>query len=285
MKTIINKLFLLISAASLLTSCVKDAPERQEFSSAVFINASPGTAPLSITVDTANLLSAGNLSAGLVHFGNTAYQGIQPGNRRIMFLNEAAAGRTVFADLPSENFAPGKAYTYFMYDTLINGRAKILRLNDEIAAPPAGNINVRFVHLAKAVGAVDVTLIRGTLYGDQTLNANRFEATDSVTIPNVSYVGDNPDINALSAFRSIRGSSSINAVSATNFAAVPEANRNNRYIIRIKRAGTQTVIAQNVTGSLPNSNTLITGRTYTIYLSGSVKGVATDFRVFQHFQY
>lgn len=290
MKTFINKFLFITCAVFLLGSCAKDSLELKDFSSAIFINASPGTPPVSITVDTADVFSNGNLSSPLSHTGSTTYQGFEPGSHRITFLNQATSGfRTIFADLLSENFETRKAYTYFMYDTLINNRAKILRLNDEIKAPTAGNVRLRFVHLAKAVGPVDITFIRGTNFIESPSGTTRFiastTAADSVTFSNINYVGDSPDANALSAFREIAGSSGINAFTATVLAVVPQANINNRYLIKVKQAGTQTIIAQNVSSGLPSTNTLLAGRVYTIYLSGSVKGVTTNFNVIQHFQF
>lgn len=280
MKRIITRFYFFAMAVAALASCAKDFPGVQKFSSAVFVHASPATPPINILVDTVFVSTA-----PLNYLANTGYQGFDPGTRRITFVNQSSTGRSIYADLPNENFEEGKAYSYYLYDTLSGGRARTLRLNDDISAPAAGDVRIRVVHLAPMAGPVDVTLVRGTQFGDLSVGAFVFTPTDSITFSNITYVGNNPDVNALSGFRSAKGSTGISVLTAANFAAVPEANRNNRYFIKVKQAGTQNVLLQNVASGLPSTNTLIAGRAYTVYVSGTVRGVPAGFGVFQNFQF
>jgi hypothetical protein len=273
----ISKIYITAIAALALGSCGKDMDDPQEFSSAVVIHASPGTPGINVLADTVIL------NASPITFNQTiGYQGFDPGSRRVTIRNIASTGTTTYADLMNQTFEAGKAYSYFLYDTLINNQAKVLRLEDDLSLPAAGNVKVRFVHLAPEFGPLDVTFVRGTLFTNSSVtpNASVFEATDSVTISNVSPVGANPDTKALSAFREIRGGTGFAAFTGANLGAVPEANRNNRYVIKLKNAGTQTVVA---TSALTGIN-LTTGKAYTIYATGSVKkGQILRVNVFTNF--
>jgi hypothetical protein len=256
-----------------LLSCNKDkAPAI--FSSAAFIHASPGTPSFQLFIDTLGPVNGSTIA----YNANSGYVGLIPGSKAISIENRTPNPKAVYAQFTND-LEMGKAYSYFLYDTLINGTAKVLRLTDELKPPTDPNTLVRFLNLAPNTPAYDVTLVRGTQYDTSSTSAQKldFVGTDSVTIKNQSFVGDKPNASVLSSFEtSINGSTGNPIAKTPQFANVPAFNKNNRTMIRLKLANTQTVVFQTAV-------TLLPGRIYTIFARGNVKGQALGVSLFQNF--
>ncbi|HWJ90358.1 MAG TPA: DUF4397 domain-containing protein [Flavisolibacter sp.] len=274
--------------ALVLLSCKKYKDETSGLSSAVFIHASPGTPSAQIYLDTllqsilTNSSYSLSYSAGLT--GTTTfssgYVGIYPGSHKISLENRSTNPKKVFINI-NQDFERNKFYSFFLYDTLnASGEAKILRLTDDLSIPASGNTKIRFLNLAPNSGSLDVTLVRGTAFDTSSTSTQKldFVATDSVTISSQAYVGATPDVNALSAFKtSVPGTTGEAIAKAKTIATVPGLNKNNRYIIKLKAAGTQNVLAQSTVIALN------AGGIYTIFARGTAQGQALGVSVFAHY--
>gem|GEM_PF-3150744 len=258
-------------------SCDKKGDNIVALSSAVFVHASPGTPSAQVYLDTLLQSMPTNASYSISYAStlssnttfSSGYVGIYPIAHNISFENRTTTPKKVFAAL-RDGFAGNEFYSYFLYDTLEQGQVKVLRLIDDLTTPPAGNANVRFLNLAPRSPALDITFVRGSSFVDTTSSSAGvavFIASDSVTISNKPYVGPSPDANSLAKFISIPGSSGNAATTkAKGITALPAEFKNNRYIIKLKAAGTQTVLAQSA------QTTLNAGSIYTVFARGTAQG-------------
>lgn len=124
-------------------------------------------------------------------------------------------------------------YTLFLYDTLKISKIKFLLLKDNLSAPGAGKTSIRFLHLSPNTSPVDVDIFKGR---------------DSIRLINAnSFVGDNPNTAALSAF-----------------SVIPSGD----YRVKVK---TKTGIQSNTVLDIPVLQ-LGAQRTITLYLKGLTKG-------------
>jgi Domain of unknown function (DUF4397) len=159
-----------------------------------------------------------------------AYLPLLEGSRNIKISRDSGKTSVIDVTLP---FEKNKAYTIVAYDTLVGGKLKVVRLNDDLTRPASGVTHVRFVHAAPNAPAVDITLLRTA------------PSTDSVTLSNKSYLGANPNAEALSAFAPVPGGT---------------------YTLKVKLAGTQTLVTSASLGT-----TLTAGRIYTFYAIGTAQ--------------
>ncbi|RYY31392.1 MAG: DUF4397 domain-containing protein [Chitinophagaceae bacterium] len=56
------------------------------------------------------------------------------------------------------NLDGGNNYSIFSYDTLLNGKAKVFAIRDDLSAPPAGKAKVRFFHLVPGANVPNVDI-------------------------------------------------------------------------------------------------------------------------------
>ncbi len=75
------------------------------------------------------------------------------------------------------NLDGGNNYSIFAYDTLLNGKAKVFAVRDDLSAPPAGKAKVRFFHLVPGINSPSVDIA----------------ANDNVLFPNRSYADNVSD--------------------------------------------------------------------------------------------
>lgn len=233
-----KRLFIAIIAGLSLTGCGKENNYTTNFASAVFINASPSVTNVSprpginIFVDT-----LAKSASVIAYRGNTGYLGIEPGSRKLELRTNTTPTAVLF-NADAASFEVNKASTFVIYDTLstTNTSLKVLRLNDDLSLPTAGNIKVRFLHLANNAPAVDLTLVRTSV-----------TPNDSVTLTNRSYIGATPTASALESF-----------------ASIPQG----AYSLRVKLAGTQTLALTPVTLSSLN----VANGIFTLYAAGTTQG-------------
>jgi hypothetical protein len=252
MKQLFN--ILTIGAGLLFASCEKQALELTAQSSATvaFIHAAPGAPAVDVLVD--GLLSNGSrrLTYGTVSAGGGvgnggAYMPITPGTRNIKVSPDSGRTNVINATL---QFDALKAYTVVAYDTLLASGTPALRsvqLSDNLTPPTGTNVHVRFLHLAPLAPAVDLTLLRTSA-----------ATPDSVTLTNRTYLGATPNATALSTFAPIPGGTA--------------------YTLRVKLAGTQTVVATFNLGA-----TLSSGRIITLAAIGTARGAALGAMALRHF--
>jgi hypothetical protein len=152
------------------------------------------------------------------------------------------------------NFERGKAVSFVVYDTTTAATAsdaKVLKLRDDLTPPAANTAHVRFLHLAPRGQAVDVVLLRTSV-----------TPNDSVTIANKTYVGANANEEALSAFMPLpRGT----------------------YTVKVKNAGTQTVLTSVANFALTPGTDVTVGRIVTFYLTGTAKNRPLAIGSFRHY--
>lgn len=251
MKQLFN--IILIGVGLFFASCEKQALELTAQSSATmaFIHAAPGAPTVDVLVD--DLLSNGSrrLSYGAVSAGGGtgnggAYLPIAPGSRTIKVSPDSGKTNVINASL---QFDALKAYTVVAYDTLLASGTPTLRavqLTDDLTVPTGTNVHVRFLHLAPLAPAVDLTLLRTSA-----------ATPDSVTLTNRTYLGATPNAAALSTFAPIPGGT---------------------YTLRVKLAGTQTVVATFNLGT-----TLSSGRIVTLAAIGTARGVALGAMALRHY--
>ena len=230
-----------------LAGCGKENTYSNNFASAVFINASPSVTNasprpgISIFVDT-----LAKTSGIIAYRGSTGYLGIEPGSRKLELRTNTSPTAVLFSTA-AENFEVNKASSFVIYDTLsaTNTALKVIRLNDDLSFPAAGNIKVRFLHLANNAPQVDLTLVRTTV-----------TPNDSVTLTNKSYIGASPTASTLEAF-----------------AEIPQG----AYTLKVKLAGTQTVA---LTASLTTLN--VANGIFTLYAAGTTQGQALTANAVRH---
>lgn len=205
-----------IGAAMLFASCGKDNVYSNDFSTATFVNASPGAPALNVLIDTIEQ------ATGIVYRFSSLQLNVAPGTRAIKLRTPNAIPVRTFTDfvlLPSEVFVANKSYTYFTYDVPPApgvGPLKTLRLQDDFTSVGDNKVKIRFIPLAPGAAPSDVTFVRNAPTGP----------SDSVTVPNLSFVGSNPaaaTLEALAKYTIISGPGTIT--------------------IKMKNAGTQVVTA------------------------------------------
>lgn len=236
----------IISLAVLLISCGKENEFSTDFSTATFINAAPGTASINVLIDTID--QTGN---GVAYRSTSGALNVRPGTRNLLLRTANTllpAGNFIkYAGIDGQVFESKKAYTYVSYDVPAPGTnaLKTVRFTDDFTLPTAGTIKIRFLPAGFTAAPVDVTYLR-------TSNAQMPVFTaDSVTVSNISYLGNNPadaTLAALSIYREL-----------------PAGN----YTIKVKNAGTQTVL-----GSV-SLNTIFAGVNKGIFTVYSAGGVGT----------
>lgn len=274
-KKISSLLYISGISALVLTACDPDTFEPEAIGSFSVTNAAPGSPTVDVLVD-GQVTSPARLTYGTTTISQSGssqpYLPILVGAHNINISVDT--GRTSLTQI-SHQAEIGKIHSFFLYDSIVNNSApRVLKLTDDLTLPTGTNAHVRFLNLAPNSGPLDVTLVRGTLY-DSIVNppttppttVRVFVPADSVTLSNRAYIGPNPDANALAMFTPFNGSTGAGIATAAGFSVVPAASRNNRYQIKVKTAGTQTVRTSITTTTL----SLTSGRIFTIYTSGTAR--------------
>ena len=220
-----KKLSILFAAVSIVfMGCGKENVTSNTIASAMFINAASGITTHNVLVDDIN-----QTGTALVYRAASQYLNLAVGSRRITLRSNSVALPVNYVSLSGENFADNTASTYVTYDTLANPSSTLrsVRFTDDLTTPKAGFIKVRYLPLANGVPTSDVTFLR-------TSNVLPV-LPDSVTITNLSYIGNNP--------------TAAQIANLSKFIEIPAGT----YSIRQKVAGTQTLILA------ANLNTSIAG--------------------------
>jgi len=241
-----KKIFGLIMICGVLAGCGKDNEYSNDFGSVVVINASPGSPTMHLFIDTMK-----KTPSAIAYRGSSGYISVAPGTRNFE-VRSSADLTTDFVTLPTEAFTANTASTIIVYDTqtTANKILRTIRLSDDLTPPAAGTVKFRFLNLAPKSNPVDVTFLRTSA-----------TPLDSVTITNQAYIGATPDAAALSAF---------NRTMPTG-----------AYTIKLKTAGTQTVLATATISAASLNNPY--GSIYTFYATGTAVGQALSIGAFRHY--
>lgn len=241
-----NKIMLACLCVITLTQCKSYEIPFEKFASIAVTHASPGTGLADVLVDgkvTSIARINYNGSTRTNAAGNSVYLPVLVGNRTIMFSTDTAK-TNLFQS--AADYTAGKIQSIYAYDTLLNGKIRFMTLNDDLTLPTGTNAKVRFLNLAPLQSAVDVTFLRTSAIPN-----------DSVTISNNTYAGASPNTALLEKFVSLPGGT---------------------YTIKLKNAGTQTVVLT------ANTATLLTaGRITTVFASGTAKGLPLTINTINNF--
>jgi hypothetical protein len=252
-----KKIFIYLLSGLVLSSCMKKPDlisPSNDFASVAFINAAPGSTSATSLTSGHVFVDNNQRSSSVVGYRvNSGYISVSPGTRAIDFRS-VTPDSAKFVNYTTENFEARKAYTVIVYDTLsASSRVlKSVRLEDDLTLPTAGTANVRFLHLAPLAGAVDVTFLRTNV-----------TPNDSVTILNKTFIGSSPDQKGLSEF---------NITLPLGVAGL--------YTVKVKTAGTQTVLVQgnvNLTTAAGNQGIA------TVYVTGGAAGQPLGLGIFRHY--
>ena len=229
-------------------SCKKDQPltgteTNTAFVSFTNVNSSAKTVDFFVYGTRINTAAAGATILG-------TYAGVAPGSNT--FVAKDATGATpIYYSTPS-TVAAQKSYSFFLYDTLIAGQLKGVLLNtDRTADANSANSKFRFLNFNPKAPAFDVIMVRQV---SNNATTPALIPKDSVLISGgAGYIGSSvPNIAALSAFTSLP---------ANQLANSGAGNLQTNYVVKLKLAGTQTLV-----GSA--TLTLIPGKNYTLILRG-----------------
>ncbi len=238
--------FYIMIAAVLFSSCGKENVYSNDFAAVTFLNASPRTPSINVLIDTID-----QTGTGVAYRSASLPLNVRPGSRNIVLRtpNLLVPGTFItYATFPAENFETNTSSTIVNYDTSANGTGplKTFRLTDNLTTPTAGKIKVRFLPLGRSITPLDVTFLR----------TSNTATPDSVTITNQTYVGTTPNTAALSAYMEI-----------------PAGN----YTVKLKTAGTQTVLATTTLVSVVNKGI------FTVYTAGGIPGFSLGLSSFRQF--
>lgn len=229
-----------------LTQCKPYEIPFVKFASVAVTHTSPGTGSVDILVDglVTSIARIGyNVTTRTNGAGNSVYLPVKVGSRTIMFSADTA--KTNFF-LTTGDYTEGKIHSIYAYDTLLNGKVRFMKLNDNLTLPTGTNAKVRFLNLAPLLVPVDVTFLRTSA-----------TPLDSVTISNIAYAGATPNTTALEQFVSLPGGT---------------------YTIKLKNAGTQTVVISATTSTM-----LTAARITTVFASGTVKSLPLAINTINNF--
>ncbi len=233
-----KKIVGILLTAAVFSGCGKTIDYAQpEYSAAAFVNASPSSPIFNVLVD-----GVSQTATSLVYRANTAYLNLNPGARSIALRSNNPALPVDYVALGAESFETNKAATFIAYDTLQapTSKLKVVRLSDDLTTIVDGVLKVRFINVAVNSVPMDVTLLRTTV-----------TPNDSVTITNQAFIGSSPStalVSALSQYRQIPGGN---------------------YTIKLKAAGTQTVLAS---ASIATTVGGIYKGNFTLYATGTAQG-------------
>ena len=247
-----KKLSILFAAASIVfVGCGKENVTTNTIASAMFINAAPGNTTHNVIID-----GISQTGSALVYRAASQYLNIAVGSRKINLRSNNVALPVDYVNLDAQNFADNTASTFVTYDVLAtpSSTLKSVRFSDDLTTPKPGFIKVRYLPLAIGVPTSDVTFLR-------TSNVLPL-LPDSVTISNLSYIGNNP--------------TAAQIADLSKFIEIPAGT----YSIRQKVAGTQTLI---LAATLNTSIAGVFRGIYTVYGTGNVPTVPLTLNVARNY--
>ncbi len=195
------KLFYIIAVVGLFTACTKDfdgrASESVGTTNKSFIRimaGSMGAARNFATLDGA-LLNGTALAMGGIFPGAstvTAFATITPGARTIRIYDSAAIPAQTPVSISAE-FAQGKFYTVYTYDT--SNAVKAIILNDVFTVPSDTTASVKFVNMISSTSAVPNVDLYSRRRG-ANIASNIAVLGESAYIPHISGQNDTLEVRA-----------------------------------------------------------------------------------------
>lgn len=234
--------FVLFSGCKKATNLTGPADKSMAYISFTNVNGNGKT--VDVYVDDVKLNTAAAVGPNGTVTGT--YLGVYPGDRFLEVKDNAVSSTYYHSN--NIKVAGGSAYAYFIYDTLKTGRFKGILLNADRKINPASSTSkVRFLNLSPKAPAFDVWFVRRVAA----------VAKDSLkvfsAVPSLTSVAS-PDATALSAYTDVASNEAAGA-------SAPGSGVTD-YIIRIKLAGTNTIVSSTA------ATTIVNGRAYTIFARG-----------------
>lgn len=237
------------AAMLLLSSCTKNESTISSTDvdgSVSFTNVNGSSKTVNFFVNGNKKTLAGTVAANATIIGT--YVGLGSSTSNTISLNDATATTTEYF---SGNFttAPGKAYSFFAYDTLVAGKFKGILLTSDRTVPTDNvyTANVRYLNFSAKSPAMDLWMVRRV----------GGVVKDSVNIGTQVYLGSvaSPNAATLSTFTNIKASE----VAGSAGPGVAASD----YLIRLKLAGTNTIVSTSA------ATNIIPSRNYTIFARGA----------------
>jgi hypothetical protein len=150
-------------------SCKKDADPltvNVGTASVLVVNASPDAPALDVRFND-------SLRVSSLAYLSSSRQTVTAGNVNVKV---SAAGTTTYPINGTLTANANSSYTFFIYDSF--SRVRATALADNLAAPPAGKANVRFLNLNPSSSSVDLAIAGGAvLYNGRTFNDQAADAS------------------------------------------------------------------------------------------------------------
>lgn len=209
-----------------------------------FTNANASAKTVNVFVDNTQLSNAAPIASNATVLGT--YLGVYAGDH-LLEVKESVAP-SIFFNSNNISVTGGNSYAYIIYDTVNAGRLKgILLTADRNINPASAKSKVRFLNLSPKSPALDMWFVRRVAT----------VAKDSIKvfsgIPSLTSVA-NPNATALSVYTDVASSQPAGAGGPGSLVT--------DYIIRIKLAGTNTILSSTA------ATTLVNGRNYTFFARG-----------------
>lgn len=174
LRKMLNAGMLLFTVSVVLMACKKDDRPGAD-ASVMLVNAVPG--------DTATYdfyFNDTKLNNQPIPFpSSTAYLPLQPKDYTIKVAANNSISPVVSAGY---SVSSGRNYSVYVYDTLLAGKLKVFALEDDLSAPPAGKVKLRFLHLSPVAIPVNI------LANDSTYFTNRSYADVVGNEPKAGFV-------------------------------------------------------------------------------------------------
>jgi len=174
LRKMLNAGMLLFAVSVVLVACKKDDRPGAD-ANVMLVNAVPGdTASYDFYFNDVKLNSQ---SVSFPSYSN--YLPLQPKDYTI----KVAANNTINPVVSAGySVSSGRNYSVYVYDTLQSGKLKVFALEDDLSAPPAGKVKLRFLHLSPVGIPVNI------LADDSTYFSNRSYADVVGNEPKAGFV-------------------------------------------------------------------------------------------------
>ncbi len=141
-----------------------------------FVQASPDAPPADLYIDSTRVDSS------IAYPGSTNYRDIAAGTRVLRIVRPGTTQTLYLAQVP---VVSGWNYTIFGIDSVSNYYSMLLV--DNLAPPPAGKANLRFVHVSPNAPAADLVIRNGiTLFTNEAFKSK----TDFISLNAGTYTFD-----------------------------------------------------------------------------------------------
>lgn len=215
-----------------------------------FTNANTSAKSLNVFVDQKQVNATAVAVNGTL---NGVYAGFAAGSRALLTRDISTIIPAIDYYASTVNIAAGRTYSFFQYGVLTGGAFKGILLNtDRTADANTDNAKIRFLNLSTGAPALDLLLVRseGVTVKDSVLLFT--------VVPSLATVAS-PDVNALSAHRSIAGNKAANVALGISVSS---------YVLKLKLAGTNTLVSASA------ATTIVPSRNYTFYARGTYPAAA-----------